>query len=291
MNYKRPYSYYYEYEFVSPTSLFARVKEELKSFFESGAIDDLLFPIWADKCLQKLRRGSYKIEPYLMEIKDFQARLPDNFYAVREAWLCTHFTQSYQLPNADYQTVAISTRLDSPDVSCDICSECAAPDIVRAMYKTTNTILFEYRKSYLLTPGNLSIDKNCKLGQPYSLGHPCAGTFDVRGNKFTVDFREGVVHLIYYAKEYDSIGNQLIPDSFDIWEYIEAFLKYKIYEQLSNQVPDDKVRAMQEKRDYYDVLQREKFQIARTETMKEDVYKIQKAIKRTNHRNDKYIIS
>ena len=47
-------SYYYKYDFVSPEGSFATIKEEFKSYFDTGAIDDLLFPTYANKCLQKL---------------------------------------------------------------------------------------------------------------------------------------------------------------------------------------------------------------------------------------------
>ena len=35
-------SYYYKYDFVSPEPLYATVKEELKSYFDTGAVDDLI---------------------------------------------------------------------------------------------------------------------------------------------------------------------------------------------------------------------------------------------------------
>lgn len=286
----KPSTYYYKYEFVSPQPLYALVKEEFKSYFNSGAVDDLLFPIWTEKCLKKLRKGSYKINPLILEIKDFNARLPDDFYAVREAWMCTACTKSYQLPNAQYQTVAISTRLDSPDVYCDLCTECEFPDVIKAMYKTTNTVLFEFRKEYLLKPGNISVENNCTLDCANTKIGECADTFDVRGNKFVTNFREGIVHLIYYAKEYDESGYQLIPDSYDIWEYIEEFLKYKIYCQLTDQAKDEEYRIFKDKRGDADAKQQEKFILARTETMKETVYQIQKAIKRNNNRLNKFII-
>lgn len=282
--------YYYKYEFVSPQPLYALIKEEFKSYFDSHAVDDLLFPIWTEKCLKNLRRGSYKIKPLILEIKDFEARLPDDFYAVREAWLCTRCVIPYQLPNAQYQTVAISTRLDSPDVFCDECNECAVPGIIRAFYKTTNTILFEFKREYLLKPGNISVEQNCTLHCENNRHCHHSDTFDVRGNKFVTNFREGIVNLVYYAKEYDEGGYQLVPDDYFIWEYIEHFIKYKLYEQLSNQVTDETYNQITSKLQYYEAKQNDKFIIARTETMKETAYQIQKAIRRNNNRLTKFII-
>ena len=82
-------SYYYKYNFISPEVVYSTVKEELKSYFDTGAVDDLLFPTYLDKCLRKLGRSSYVITEIPLYIENFEARLPDNFFAVREAWLCT----------------------------------------------------------------------------------------------------------------------------------------------------------------------------------------------------------
>jgi len=39
-------SYYYKYNFVSPEPIYSIVKEELKSYFDTGAVDDLMFPTY-----------------------------------------------------------------------------------------------------------------------------------------------------------------------------------------------------------------------------------------------------
>ena len=80
-------SYYYKYNFTTPEIVYSTIKEELKSYFDTGAIDDLLFPTYLDKCLRKLGRTTYIISETALFIEDFQCRLPDNFYAVREAWM------------------------------------------------------------------------------------------------------------------------------------------------------------------------------------------------------------
>ena len=54
-------SYYYKYNFVSPEPIFAEVKEELRSYFDTGMVDDILFPKYVEDCLKRLGRSSYKI--------------------------------------------------------------------------------------------------------------------------------------------------------------------------------------------------------------------------------------
>ena len=72
-------SAYYNYEFISPEPLFALIQEEFKSYFDSGAVDNLLFSTYLDKCLRKLGRATYPIVDTILDIHDFQDRLPDNF--------------------------------------------------------------------------------------------------------------------------------------------------------------------------------------------------------------------
>lgn len=62
-------SYYYKYNFTTPEIVYSTVKEELKSYFDTGAIDDLLFPTYADKCLRKLGRSSYVISEQILYIR------------------------------------------------------------------------------------------------------------------------------------------------------------------------------------------------------------------------------
>src|SRR5688500_6997628 len=100
-------SFYYKYKFVSPEPTYALVKEELKSYFDAGAVDDLLYPTYVNKCLSHLGKGTYSLTEQLLYIEDYQARLPDNFYAVREAWMCADIHGGlYRTPNSFYSQAA-----------------------------------------------------------------------------------------------------------------------------------------------------------------------------------------
>lgn len=290
-------SLYYKYDFCSPAPLIALVQEELRSYFESGSIDSLLFPIYIDKCLRKLGKGSYPITMGILNICAFQARLPDDFFSVREAWLCTNVTKNYQLPNAQYQQVtgSTSTRIDTPspwtdnsDLICDKCSECQMPDIIKAVYKTTNTVAFYYQKKHLLKPGNIYTKNNSCSEDCLNFNSSSDDTFDIHDNKFTVNFREGNVYMQYYSKEYDQNGYQMIPDNYRIKEFIEAFLKQKAFEQLSNQVTDETYNQMQQKAQMYKQMSDEAYIIAQTEAKKETLYDKHRKIIRDLNRFNKY---
>lgn len=284
-------SYYYKYKFISPEPTYALVKEELKSYFDTGAVDDTLFPLYTEKCLKKLGRGGYKINEAILSVDDYKSRLPEDFVAVREAWLCTDFDSSYRLPGAVYEQITnTSTRIDSADVFCDPCAECASPAIIKAIYKTTREVAFTVKKNFLLQPGNISVRDNCSVDCA-NIGVQAPESFDIRDNKFVVTFCSGHVYLIYYSEERTDKGYQLIPENVRIQEYIESFLKYKIFEQLCNMVTDETYKQIEGKRDFYNAEQSEKQTMAEIETKKQTSNEKKQAALRTMHRHDKYNIN
>lgn len=281
-------SYYYKYKFVSPDPLFARVKEELKSYFDTGAVDDLMFPIWTGKCLKKLGRSSYKINNALLFQDAFEARLPPDFIAAREVWLtATKLGPLYRKPGAYYQqiTTVLNKPYDpcNPAINCDPCN----PDIITVVAKTNTEISHPIILKQLLVPGNISVREDCAEG---CLNFCASGdlTFDIRDNKLITNFRDGDVYLTYYSSQSDDQGNELIPENYRIQEFIEAFLKQKIFEQLYNQITDETFNQIERKYIMYKQMADEAYIMADIEIKKKTIYEKVYAIRRDEHRLDKY---
>ena len=301
-------STYYKYNFISPEILYSTVKEELKSYMDTGAIDDLLFPTYLDKCLRKLGKSSYSIVEDLLYVEDFEARLPDNFYAVREAWMCININEfPYQEANSffsqsnDITTIQIAPITYGGDLTCSSCGDpnCTGEcTLIQGVYKTNHQKSRNVKKSYLLKPGNISNHKDCTFdytdnwneynNQNTNPGSSGYDSFDIRDNKFVTNFRTGTVSLIFYAQDYDDAGNQLIPDNYRCREYIEAFLKYKMFELLTNQTNDETFNQLQQKFVFYKQQADEAFILANIEIMKQTVYQKTRAIKQTLNRFNQY---
>jgi hypothetical protein len=305
-------SYYYKYNFVSPEPIYATVKEELKSYMDTAAVDDLLFPTYLDKCLRKLGRATYVIAETPLFIEDFQARLPDNFYAVREAWMCSEINGfPYQTANSFYSQASSQTTIqvspltiqgnacNNPSCHEPLCEGTCMPEMIQAVYKTNNEIAMTYKRVYLLKPGNISAKQHCDVSYtnawddmaPIDNFTPGASTydsFDIRDNKFVTNFRKGIVHLIFYAQDYDGSGNQLIPDNFRVREYVEHFIKYKVFETLVNQINDETFNQLQQKLVYYKQLSDEAFIMADIELKKQTVWEKQRRVKAGLNRFNMY---
>lgn len=305
-------SYYYKYNFVSPEPIYATVKEELKSYMDTAAVDDLLFPTYLDKCLRKLGRATYVIAETPLFIEDFQARLPDNFYAVREAWLCTEVNGfPYQTANSFYSQASSQTTIqvspltiqgnacNNPSCQEPLCEGTCMPEMIQAVYKTNNEIAMTYKRVYLLKPGNISAKQHCDVSYTnawedmtpidnFTPGASAYDSFDIRDNKFVTNFRKGIVHLIFYAQDYDGSGNQLIPDNFRVREYVEHFIKYKVFETLVNQINDETFNQLQQKLVYYKQLSDEAFVMADIELKKQTVWEKQRRVKAGLNRFNMY---
>lgn len=306
-------SYYYKYNFISPEPVYSTVKEELKSYFDTGAVDDLLFPTYLDKCLKKLGRTTYVIAEQPLYIEDFQARLPDNFVAVREAWMCTEIPQyPYQSANSFYSQAASQTTIQvSPYISGTVpctnpqcttgCPTCM-PELIQAVYKTNNSVARSYQQQYLLKPGNISARGNCDVEytnawqfteyapplHEFTPGAAGYDSFDIRDNKFVTNFRNGIVHLIFYVTEYDAVGNQMIPDNYRIREFVEAFIKYKVFEMLSNQLTDETFQQISQKLAYYKQLSEEAYIMADIEIKKQTPWEKQRRVRNDLQRFAQY---
>lgn len=296
-------SYYYKYKFISPEEVYANVKEEFKSYFDSGAIDDLMFPVYVDKCLRKLGVDTYQLEEINLVIDNFQARLPDNFHQVREAWLCVGIESvSFRNPSSVYSqtftidgiqlspVIANGQPCNNPNCNNPGCNgyECL-PELIEAVYKVNNEINFSFKKSILLKPGTISAMENCGPGCANYNGSSL-DSFDIRDNKFIVNFRKGVVRLIYYAKQFDKNGNPLVPDNFRVLEYIEAFIKFKVIETLLNQIHDETVNQLERKLLRYEQQANEAFIMAEIELKKQTLPAKMMAIRRTMRGNRIYEI-
>lgn len=285
-------SYYYRYQFTTPTPIFALVKEEFRSYFDSTAVDDTLFPIWTNQCLQRLGKSSYEIIPAILHVENHKATLPDDFKSVREAWMCKEVVDGTRASSAVYnQILATSTRIDHTDVRCDICNECVNPPLIQAIYKTTGEVLFSYKQEYLLSPGTIN-----EITCPQDLY--CANfnsiapnSYDVKGNKFLTTVKDAKIYLLYYSEQFDQNDNQLIPDTFYIKKYIEAYLKQKIMEQIFNQTSDESFNQVKTKLQMYTQQADEFYILADTDNKKETVDRKVRAIKRVQHRFDKYQIT
>lgn len=281
-------SYYYKYNFVSPENLYAEVKEELKSYFQTGVVDDLLFTRYTEDCLKRLGRSSYKIEQNVFCLEDFETKLPENFEAVRELWLITPHEQSYKMANSCYEQATV--KVDSHRDNASRCDDFCSPEEIKVTYKTSGTLIQKFNCHHLLKPGNVHAKDNCSLDS-FNRFSDSMETFEIRGKKLLTNFPEGMLYMVYYVKDYDDNEYQLIPDNIRIKDYLKNYLKYKCFETIYNNVSDETLRQIEGKMVYYERKADESKVLAETEIMKQTIQKQIMSTKSARNRFNKYLIS
>jgi hypothetical protein len=293
-------SWYYNQDFISPEQVYSRVKEEFRSYFEAGMVDDLLFPIWTNDCIRRFRKSALKIQEALLFIESYEAKLPPDFISVREARACWIIGNvRYNIRGSFYlmATTSVSTNEDeSLDISCCIkpcnSNSCITSDdlkIYDEVLKTNEYTLDQVRISHLLKPGNISARNVCATGCE-NLTSDSQDTFDVKDGKFVTNFREGTVYLLYYAKELDDNAYQMIPDNYFFARYLEAYLKYKVIEQLWNQVTDESFNQIQTKYQIYEQKMSEAFVLAEQEFRSQTIQQKLNSISANRRRLHKFRI-
>lgn len=280
-------SIYYKQNFVSAEPLYAEVKEELRSYFAAGVIDDVMFPKWTEHCLKRFRKSAFKITEQVIDIADFQGELPCDFKGVREAWMCT-IVHSRPIQDASAQYYQKDCRVDIPILEkCDACfveaGTCSTDYLVT--HKITNTVLYSFRRTFLLRPANISTLKWCGDCCP-NVNSQQANTFDIHDNKIITNFCEGKVHLIYYATP--SEEEQMVPDDFWIQDYIRKNLIYQCFRQLCNTITDETYNQIEKKKITADAEQSTALILAETELKKQTSSEKIRQIGVLNRRNNDY---
>lgn len=274
---------YHRYDYISPQALYALVKEEFKSYIESGSLDDTLFSLWTEKVLEKLGVGAYPIATVFLGLNQGEARLPQGFQKEREVWLLTEHQDLYAAPGATYSYVLdTSIRIDSPDVSCDVCTECTSPPLIQAVYKTTHRVFRQYSCERKLSRGIILPKKH---GEHV---HHSPHIFDIHDGKLVTHLQEGTLTLIFYQEQRDKEGFRLIPDDVWIEEAIEYFIRFKLYDQLFNQTSDESFKQSQIKRDQAKAEYEDKFIQAGVWMRKETAEKKKEALRRQHSRLNRY---
>jgi len=96
---------------------------------------------------------------------------------------------------------------------------------------------------------------------------------------------------VYYVKDYDNNDYQLVPDNIRIKDYIKAYLKYKCFETIYNNVSDETLRQIEGKLVYYERKADEARVMAETEIRMQTIQKQIMSVKSQRNRFNKYHIS
>ncbi len=309
-------------KFVDPNPIYARVQEELKSYFNTGSIDTLLFPIWTEDTLLEFGNTYLPIKPAVIDIFNFKAELPCDFKSVREVWVCgtlrkgpiqSPFTFYYQTDCRINPTFIGCSECNSPECNPNGCStptpvnvplpnlcdlglnnpnpcSCSTGDQFRVTHKVQTSMSFDITLEGMLVPGNYKTVNRIWKNSP-NLQCSSINTFDIIGDSIVTSFNTGSLFLLYYAEsEINQSGNYKIPDREKYKKYLYQYLRFMCYQILFDQSTDETFNQIKAKRDDAEHRSDEFLIEARTEAMNRTPYDVQKSIIRSYNRNRRFRI-
>lgn len=293
--------FYRNQKFVSPEPIYARIKEEMKAYFNTGQIDDLMFPIWTKDCIKKFKNTYLEIKPAVLDLFDSKAELPCDFKSIREVYICSTYNKG---PIKAPFTYYYQTDCRVGPVETDACTDCnkpectpsfespvpflgSTPEQFRVTHKVNTWMDFTFSLTGLLKPGNHKTIRVCHDGCP-NLTCEARDTFDIINNHIVTSFPTGTLYIAYYADTEMDNGYSEIPDEHEFQQYVYKYIRYMIYQQLYEQAGDETISALGQKMQFAQRQADEQFIIARNEAIGETVYDVQQAIKRSYNRHNRF---
>lgn len=240
---------YNNINYISPEVLIAEVKEELKSYFESGGVTDIMLPTYVDQCLRKLKSLVLKPDQAILFIRNYKGELPSDFhkldYAISYGQRADKRTNIGTLPS----TVGYWSK----SIECTNCQEDCDPKyeiFEKITCQPHHSVQFVYNSPKWIRVYYGSRDMCTKSCPNLRMKVDDILTIHEHGT-LSSTFEEGDVYIRYFSRPVDENGFPLVPEILEVEEYIKSHTKFKIFEQLWNSVVDETFNQIKEKVQYY----------------------------------------
>lgn len=236
--------HYEHINYISSDYIIAEVKQELKSYFEAGAISEVLIPTYIDQALKKLRVFSLKPEEAVLYFSNYTSELPCDFVLLDRAMMYDH-------------EVEVSDGVNSmrgywyKSLECTNCNDCTPKE---ETYETI-TVPGPGFKLTMKQPRWIRVYHASKQYCTEGCENLSVSSTDVlqifNKSKISSTFEDGCVYIKYFSRPVDDDGIPLIPEILEVEEYIKSYLKYKFFENLWHSIMDESVNQIVSKFQYY----------------------------------------
>ena len=242
--------------FISSEPLIAEVKQELKSYFEAGAISEVLIPTFVDQALRKLKVMVLEPEELVLRFENYKSELPCDFALLDYA---IHYDSDV------FWSQGVNSAKGSWYKSIQCTNGCTDCGLKEEMYEIVT----------VPTPGFKITMKNPTWIRVYhgsktmctegceNLNVSSDNVIQIHPNKtVTSTFESGCVYFRYFSRPMDDDNLPMVPEILEVEEYIKSYLKFKFFEQLWHSVVDESQRQVEAKFQYYRQDQLNKLQAA-----------------------------
>lgn len=270
---------YNNWNYISSETLVAELKEELKSYFDSGSLTETLIPTYISNALRKLKVLVLEYKEDILTLDNYRAKLPSDFAYLKDAYLLCTVTN---ITNPVASTVFEYYKKTYCNDSCDTEYE--------TFEKTTQTL-----PAWVSTNLNPTLLRVYFTSKTYCTSD-CAGLsvrtddeITINNKTMTATFPEGDIFIQYWNQPEDDFG-PLIPEIVEVEDYVKAFLFYKLFEQLYNSVTDESINIIERKLQFYRANYYAKYESALNILKQESKQEMRDNISKQRKRFVKFII-
>lgn len=244
--------------------VFGNVKSMLRKYEALGLIGDSDLYRWAKFILKNMGLFTYIKKELVLDIENYKVELPEDFsylWAVNKCEDCGNTThQPIKLYFGRPQTFEVHDYVqrvcyDKCDVHYDNTKQ-----IVTRVYETkglTHTENF-CNRTLLKCSSKVPKDK-CHTKCP-NLNCSSPHEFNIDDKQLYFNFKEGTIHLQYFAFPFDEDGYPMIPDDIFIEKAIEDYMIYQVFLQIYyNSEVDVKERVQASKIEHINSLKEARY--------------------------------
>lgn len=228
--------------FKTTDTLFSRISEDFASFTQAQLIDEGTFYKDVKYILALLGIAWYRDSETVLEIKNYRAKLPDDFSLLDAAYSCEgRIIDTPQPDGLVFEQLTFDhfpeSQPDYHNTSCVGCGGCAVPDPAIfnrhvLTYVKRDNCMWHYHTPKLLKIGNVNTKRHCtkNCANVYSEE---ANTITIQGGHMYTNFRDGHVFIRYHGFPIDEdTGLPMIPDDPIIEKCLEMYIKANIIRNL-----------------------------------------------------------
>lgn len=239
---------YQTYNYIPIDTLVAEIKEELSSYFQAGAVSDVMIPTYVNQCLRKLKGIVLKPERVMLFFDDYTSQLPNDFHLLE--WAISYSSEAI-LTGAIPSTVGFYSKAmtctgecsEEFQQTCEVFEKITVPTGLGMQTLVMHDPKW-IRVYYGAKPMCTEDCPNVNINVTETI------TIQEKG-KVVSTFQRGCVHVQYLSKPIDDNGLPMIPEFVEVEEYIKSYVKFKLFEQLMNSVVDETFNQIKYKFEYY----------------------------------------
>ena len=212
---------------------------ELSSYFDANMVDESLLYSEIASCLEFLGKKVLPVKDTALTISNYCVSVPNDFDSLLQAMICEVYTETRTNSSPSLSYEKHITDIPACSTSCDFCKDDCGNLYQIYMRFEDYEYTLKNLSQLVLSSTSESFDSDCVC--------PTSSDYDItiKNGKFFTQFKEGTLYIKYKSKIMTNDGI-LIPDVYEIKEWLKFHLHYVIFRKLIRNKDDNVANLYQE---------------------------------------------